>query len=154
MKNSIKKIVFYLIFSLLSINVFSKDIKPYDDNEFSSTAHDIRRFEIICLGSMPFVVFDSVLIYSSYKWAKNDFEGSFPNPFTAKSNLSNEEMKNILITSAAICVTIAVTDLVINIIKKNKTKGLETKEILILPEELNPPIQQMQEQKESDNAVF
>lgn len=139
MKNKLKKIIFSSLFFLLTICAYCEnDPKPYTSQEFSQTSKDIRRFEIITLGSMPFITFDTILIYSTIQWGKTGFEGSFPNPFTAKNNLSNQEMTGILLTSMGISLTIAVVDLIINRVKRSRIEASQQKNILILPEELNP----------------
>lgn len=141
-KFNFKKIfLFIILLSIISSVSFAEnEPKPYTEDEFPQYAKDIRRFEIITFGSLPFVVFDSVLVYSGIKWSSNNFEGSFPNPFSVKSGLSKEEMTGVLLTSLGISLCIALTDFIINKVKDNKNQINEKKEILILPEELNPPI--------------
>lgn len=147
MKSFKKFFLFFILLFIFSFNSFAdQQAKPYSNEEFSQTAKDIRRFEIITLGSLPFITFDAVLVYSGIKWSKNDFQGSFPNPFSAKSSLSNEEMTGIILTSLGICLGIAITDLVINIVKRNQNQVQEQKQILILPEELNPSVETIQEE--------
>lgn len=100
---------------------------------------DARRFEIISLGSMPFVMLDCSLVYSGYKCVVNNFDTSYFNVFSS-TNYSTDEIKGLLITSASIAVGIAVTDLVINLIRRNKTKKTETLDtIKIAPVDLNLP---------------
>lgn len=137
MKNQfIKKTFFILVFSLIGCSVFCQNTpKPYEDGEFSQTSKDIRRFEIITLGSLPFVTFDTIIVYSGIKWYQNDFNGGFPNPFTAKNSFSQDEMKNIIITSVGISFSIAITDFIINKIKQNKNSQQLKKNIIIEPEE-------------------
>lgn len=139
MKSNLKKIILIniLIFSIFSLNA-ENNPKPYGDDEFSQTSKDIRRFEIITLGSMPFITFDTILIYSGIQWGKSGFEGTMPNPFTAKNYLTNEEMTGIILTSMGISLTIALVDFIINRVKRNKIEAQNQKNILILPEELNP----------------
>lgn len=151
--NNCKKIFFSIVLlSIFSSLCFSQnEPKPYSDDEFPSYSKDIRRFEIITLGSLPFIVFDSVLVYSGIKWSSNNFEGAFPNPFSAKSGLTKEEMTGVLLTSLGISLCIAITDLIINKVKANKNNSLEQKTILILPEELNPPINNENFKTEDDS---
>ena len=78
----ILKIVFFsFIFNFCS-PLFCEDTtpKPYTDEEFSQVAKDIRRFEIITLGSMPFVTLDTMLVYSGIKYFEtNKFISPFAN---------------------------------------------------------------------------
>lgn len=134
-------VLFILLSAFININLFSQNQpKPYDNQEFPQYANDIRRFEIISFGSLPFVMLDSVLIYSTIKWGLNNFHGGFPNPFTAKNSFSTQEMTGIILTSIGISLCIAITDLIINQVKRKKTQQFQQKQILVLPEELNPPV--------------
>lgn len=142
MKSVNKKIIifiFSLVFVSFSLNAQNTP-KPYSDDEFSQTAKDIRRFEIISLGAIPFITFDAILIYSTIQWGRSNFEGGFPNPFSAKNYLSQDEITGIILTSIGISIGIAITDLIINKIKRNKIDQQQKKNILILPEEMNPII--------------
>jgi hypothetical protein len=84
-----KLIAKILIFSLLlntALPVFSEDTtpKPYEDDELPQTLKDIRRFEIITIGALPFVTLDATLAYSTYRYAKNDFDSAYqPDIFSA-----------------------------------------------------------------------
>ena len=91
------------------------------------------------------------MVYSGIKWSSNNFEGAFPNPFSAKSGLTKEEMTGVILTSLGISICIAITDLIINKVKANKNNSLEQKTILILPEELNPPINNENSKIEDDS---
>lgn len=126
-KSTVAKI---LIFSLL-INVispiFAEDTTPlpYDENAMPQTLKDLRRFEIITLGSLPFVTLDAGIVYSGIRWANNGFDANYsPNPFGI-SNYSTEEQMGILLTSVGISVGIALTDYIINLIKRSKKKKQE-----------------------------
>lgn len=126
-----KTLCILIIFSIFTLSFAQNTPKPYSDDEFSQTFKDIRRFEIITLGAIPFVTFDTIWIYSSIQ------AGSVTNPFTAKNNLSSDEIKTVILTSVGISLGIAITDLIINLIKRKKIDN-SPKNILILPEELNP----------------
>ena len=96
--------------------------KPYDDKEFPQTLKDIRRFEIITIGALPFVTLDTSLAYSTYRYARNDFDSAYKPDIFSASSYTQEEQKGIILTSVGICVGIGLTDLVVQIIKRSSKK--------------------------------
>lgn len=145
--NKSLKFIFILIFALISAtSLFSQEShepKPYSDEEFSQVTLDLRRFEIITFGSMPFVTLDTILIYSTIKWGQNGFTGSFPNPFasSSESGYSNREVIGIICTVVSVSLLIGLTDYIYHVIKRNNTISntvIQQDKIYVLPEELNP----------------
>ena len=146
---------FYRLISFLIILAFlspaysatsSTTPEPYHDNEFPQFLKDIRRFEIVTLGALPFVSIQTTLTYSTFQYVNHDFSSAyFPNPFAA-SSYSQDEQVGLLLTSLGICVGIGLTDLIIQLVKRNKSR----KRSLILdsdlmitpvePEEKNKPL--------------
>jgi len=140
MKKS-KLILKIVLFSLL-INVvnplFAEDTTPlpYKKNEFPQGLKDLRRFEIISIGALPFVTINTSLVYSGIRYGKHGFSQEYaPNPF-AVSTYTAEEQREILLTSLAISVGIGLTDYIIQLIKrnkKNKQRELEREDLYIIP---------------------
>lgn len=138
-----KKIIFFtVLFSLLSSSfpVFSETPEPYQKDEFPGILHDIRRAEIITLGSMPFITFSATLGYSFGKYASHNFDSSyFVNPFssTDENSFSTDEQIGILLTSLGISAGIGLTDFIVHTIKRNnrqkKLKKQKNTEIQITP---------------------
>ena len=97
---------------------------------------DLRRFEIITLGSLPFVTLDAGIVYSGIRWANNGFDSAYsPNPF-ATSTYSTEEQIGILLTSIGISISIGLTDYIINLVKRSNKKNREkllNQSIIITP---------------------
>ena len=125
MKN--KLISKILIFSLLlcsAMPAFSEDTtpKPYDEDEFPQTLKDIRRFEIVTIGALPFVTLDTTLAYSTFRYARNDFNEAYKPDIFSSSSFNQEEQKGIILTSVGICLGIGVTDLVVQLIKRSVSK--------------------------------
>ncbi|MCR4742061.1 MAG: hypothetical protein K5866_04215 [Treponema sp.] len=120
-----KSILVILLISLFSLNLFADDSststspKAYDDDEFPQALLDLRRFEIITLGSMPFVMLDTTLAYSAYKYASGQ-SSSFN--FLSSSEYDNDETKKIILTSLGISASIGLTDFIVRIIKRSKAK--------------------------------
>ena len=129
MKKSIAKIlIFTLLFNICS-PIFSAttstEPKEYTEDEFPQALHDLRRFEIVSLGALPFVTLNSTLVYSGVKYVQNDFNPAYaPNPFAPKSEsgFTTEEQVGILLTSLGISVGIGLTDFIIRSVKRNSKK--------------------------------
>ena len=65
---------------------------------------------------MPFVTLDTMLVYSGIKYFEtNKFISPFAN--AADGGYTKEEQKKLLLTSLGISVGIAVTDLIVQIVK-------------------------------------
>lgn len=140
------KITFFLIilFSFFNSPLFcdssSTTAKPYNSEEFPQGLKDLRRFEIITLGSMPFVMMDVNFVYAGIKVA-NGSSSSY-NPFNTSSYTEDEQVKLIL-TSLGISTCIGLTDFVVQKIKqsfankKSKTPT-ENNSILVVPIEDDP----------------
>lgn len=138
-----KKLIFFtILISLLasSVPIFSETAEPYAKDEFPSILYDIRRAEIITLGSMPFITFSATLGYSFGKYAAHDFDSSyFVNPFssTDENSFSTDEQIGILLTSLGISAGIGLTDFIVHTVKRNnrlrKLKKQKNTEIQINP---------------------
>lgn len=138
-----KNIIFFtVLISLLSSSfpVFSETPEPYQKDEFPGILHDIRRAEIITLGSMPFITFSATLGYSFGKYASHNFDSSyFVNPFssTDENSFSTDEQIGILLASLGISAGIGLTDFIVHTIKRNnrqkKLKKQKNTEIQITP---------------------
>ena len=118
--------ILFLVFSIFTSTVYceSSTAEPYTEEEFPETLHKLRRFEIITLGSMPFVSLDVSLGFSTYKLASGK-SSSFINPFSSSSSetaYTEDEIKGIIITSLAISLGVGVSDFIVNQIKENKAK--------------------------------
>ena len=139
-----KRIVTIVLFSLV-INLFSPfslfaedtTAAPYEDSEFPQFLHDLRRFEIISLGALPFVTLDASLVYSGIRYAQNDFSSEYMPSLMSSSSFSSDEQIGIVLTSLGISVGIGLTDFLIRFIKrtseKNKKAIVDEDSIRILP---------------------
>ena len=129
---NIKKssVLFFVLFSLCSSGIFgqsnqtkSTDPEPYNQNEFSQALQDLRRFEIITLGSMPFVTMDTAIVFNGIKFATGKSQTFNP---LATADYSPQEMKTVILTSLCISAGIGITDFVIRVIKRNiKSKDVD-----------------------------
>ena len=136
--------VFFSLLIVLSFSTFADDLTisdavPYDTKMIPQWVKDVRRGEIITLGSWPFTTLLVSLSYSMGMFAIHDWDSSyFRNPFSSSGEgYTYSEIKGILLTSAAISVGIGVTDLIVNIIKceraKKKRNAEQLKNITITP---------------------
>ena len=137
-KSFIVKIILASLLLNLCLPAFSEDTtpKPYKTDEFPQTLKDIRRFEIITLGALPFVTLDTTLAYSTYRYAKNDFNDAYKPDIFSSSSFSQDEQRGIILTSAGICLGIGLSDLVVQIIKRNtkkRKKQINYDDIAVIP---------------------
>lgn len=129
--------------SLCADDLNISDAEPYNEKTMPQWVKDMRRGEIVTLGSWPFTTLMVSFSYSFAMFAYHDWDGSyFRNPFSSSGDgYSFNELKGILLTSAAISVGIGVTDLVWQIVKRERAKkkrnAEQLKNITITPVESN-----------------
>ena len=129
--------------SLFADDLTISDAEPYNQKTIPQWVKDMRRGEIITLGSWPFTTLMVSLSYSLGMFAIHNWDSSyFRNPFSSSGEgYSFNEIEGILLTSAAISVGIGVTDLIVQIVKREKIKkkknAEQLKNITITPVESN-----------------
>lgn len=110
----------------LTLPAFSEETdttpEPYKDEEFPQGLKDLRRFEIITLGSMPFVTLDTSLVYSGIRYAQHDFDSAYKPSLFSSSSYSQDEQIGIILTSLGISVGIGLTDYIVQVVKRNNKK--------------------------------
>ncbi len=123
-KSLIARILLFSLFINFSLPAFAEDTspKPYSDDEFPKTLKDIRRFEIITIGALPFVTLDTTLAYSTYRYAKNDFDDAYKPDIFSSSSFTQDEQKGIILTSVGVCIGIGITDLIVQLVKRSSKK--------------------------------
>ena len=147
--------VFFLFFSIQ--NCFAQsDTKnttpePYKEEEFSQGLKDLRRFEIITLGAMPFITLDSAIVYNGYKYATGKAEKFNP---LATADYSQKEMEKIIVTSLCISAGIGLSDYVINLIKRHITIKKQQMEDSNIKIEENPDAIKIPLPQEEDTGDF
>ena len=141
-----KKIVLlFMLFSLAGAVCFSQNSSNNDSNtnstaqnekfdkDFPQWAKDLRRTEIITLGSLPFVTIWTTVLYSLTVY------GEMTNPMDRNtSSFTEDDQWKIIGFSLGTCAALGVTDLVISLIKRhsNESKAKKTfkyREIQITP---------------------
>ena len=123
-KRLIAKILLLSSFFNFNLPAFSDDStpKPYEDDEFPQTLKDIRRFEIITIGALPFVTLDTTLAYSTYRYARNDFDEAYKPDIFSSTSFTQDEQKGIILTSVGISIGIGITDLIVHLIKRSSKR--------------------------------
>ena len=148
-----KKIAFLIFFvSLFSVfPVYAEDTKvsrtpdPYGAEEFKQWQKDLRRFEIITFGALPFV---SLLSFWAYDIGRSIAHKGDPayNPWPLKDakiavKLTEKEQLGVFLTAVGISLGVAIIDLTHRSIKRANAKKLEEKNeepaILLIPIEEN-----------------
>lgn len=131
--NRIKSISYKLICIFVLLTIFispafcdSTTPEAYDMEEIPQSLQDLRRFEIISLGAMPFVMMDTTLVYSSYRYVKNDFSSDFrPTPFPTGKSFSSDEQVKLVLTSLGISAAVGLTDFIFRHIKRSSNRKAE-----------------------------
>ena len=164
-----KKIAFLIFFvSLFSVfPVYAEDSNvsrtpdPYGAEEFKQWQKDLRRFEIITFGALPFV---SLLSFWAYDIGRSIAHKGDPayNPWPIKDakiavKLTEKEQRNIFFTAVGISLGVAIIDLTYRSIKRANAKKLEEKNeeeaILLIPIEENKSEEtKTSKTEESDDA--
>lgn len=164
-----KKIAFLILFvSLFSVfPVYAEDTTvsrtpdPYGAEEFKQWQKDLRRFEIISFGALPFV---SLLSFWAYDIGRSIAHKGDPayNPWPIKDakvavSLTEKEQLGIFLTAVGISLGVAIIDLTYRSIKRANAKKLEEKNeeeaILLIPIEENKSEEtETSKTEESDDA--
>ncbi|AAS11570.1 hypothetical protein KP612_03545 [Treponema denticola] len=164
-----KKIAFLIFFvSLFSVfPVYAEDTKvsktpdPYGAEEFKQWQKDLRRFEIITFGALPFV---SLLSFWAYDIGRSIAHKGDPayNPWPLKDakiavKLTEKEQLGVFLTAVGISLGVAIIDITYRSIKRANAKKLEEKNeepaILLIPIEENKSEEtETSKTEESDDA--
>ena len=132
-------LLFAVSFSLFAQTEPTVKVEGYKKGETTpSWLKNLRRAEIVSLGSLPFTTLSVTLGYSLIKGFGNGFADGVPNPLQKdKSGFSTKEQLGIFFTSIGISLFIGVTDYIVSTIKDKKSEK-----------------QQMQAQEEQNQAVI
>jgi hypothetical protein len=97
--------------------------EEYDKQEFSPFLRDLRRAEIIMLGTLPLTLFLSLEVYDFYRYADHDWDRAYaPWPFRAPGAepYSRNENLGVFIGALSASLLIAVADYTVGKIKANR----------------------------------
>ncbi|MBN1647429.1 MAG: hypothetical protein JW874_05295 [Spirochaetales bacterium] len=105
------------------------DHKPeeYSDDEFPVWLRDLRRGEIIAIGSFPFTFFVSQLAYGFYRYYDHDFDANYSPSFLMGSGstaaYTDDEKRKIIVISLCLSAGMALVDFIIGKLKHDKKPG-------------------------------
>jgi hypothetical protein len=107
-------LAFLFVSTLSAADTSTPVAVPYGPAEFPDWQKDLRRAEIISFGSLPFVTFFASIYYEVFRYYTHDQqEGYLPWIFKDSDTaieMSEDEQKMIILTSAGISVGVAVVD--------------------------------------------
>ncbi len=95
--------------------------EEYDPDEFPLWAHDLRRYEVVAVGTYPITFFATSLIYDFSMYAASDFNPAY----SMGSQRDGRDIAIIVGTAACVSLIIATVDLIINVNKRNRQEPVE-----------------------------
>ena len=95
--------------------------EPYTEDEFPQWSKDLRRAEIVSLGTIPFAAVTVTMAYGGYQYATGK-TSSFPNPLSRDNSYSKEEIFKLVGVSAGIGLTVGIVDFAINYSRRKKAE--------------------------------
>ena len=128
--HKIRRFLAILLIFTFSFSLFANSLQPtvkiegYKEGEKNpSWLKNLRRAEIVSLGSLPFTTLSVSLGYSLFKGFGNGFSNGIPNPLAKdKNGFSTDEQLGIFFTSLGISLLIGVTDYIVSSVKDKKTE--------------------------------
>ena len=95
--------------------------EEYDPAEFPMWTHDLRRFEIVTVGSFPITFFATSLVYDLSTYAAHKWDPAY----AMGTQRTNRDIAVIMATAAGVSLTIATVDMIINVRKRNRQEAAE-----------------------------
>jgi hypothetical protein len=130
-------VIFFLLLTTAAFILHAQTNTTNTNNNFFDLSgspqwvRDMRRWEIVAFGTIPFAMFTATFGMDMYRWYNAngmDFSdnGRKYAPWPLKSagaiSMESHEMEQTLIIAASLCVTVAFTDLVITLIKRSNAR--------------------------------
>lgn len=101
---------------LVQVSAQKIDYEPYQKNEFPQWAQDLRRFEIVFFGTMPFSFLYTSMGYSLYRYGAHKWDPSFAPAILGNKTpqiLTNSEKFEIVYTALSVSFTVALMDFIL-----------------------------------------
>lgn len=89
---------------------------PYEELEFPSWAHDVRRFEVVFFGAVPLTYILTSLVYDFSLYASHDFDTEYG----MGTQRSQDDLRFMLAVTVSLSAGIALTDWVVGRARKNR----------------------------------
>ncbi len=128
-----RKIAIIILFFFINSLIFSaddayKDLIPeeYDKSEFPQGLRDLRRAEIILVGSYPFSLLFTKIGMDVYDYASNGFDSKYaPSLFGGSSNIdrTSSDPEKVLLTALCVSAGVVLIDFIIGKVKKGKSQS-------------------------------
>ena len=119
-----KLLVIVLCICTISMPLFGEVAEPedYGEDEFPQFLKDLRRLEIILLGSLPFSLFVSLETYDIYRYISYGGAPEYqPWPFRTQGvGYSREEALGVLFSALTVSLILSIADLIIGKIRNAK----------------------------------
>jgi len=123
-------LIIFLIFFSAGV-CFGQTVKapvpaPYEKNEFPGWMQDLRRGEIILIGSFPLSMFLSYEFYDIYRYFSNNLQSAYrPWPFRTYDAVPYNGAENIgiIVSAVSLSIAVAVADYLIGKLTENKNSG-------------------------------
>ena len=122
-----KKLFIVSVLLICSVSLLSAQQLPpeeplmpeeYDPVEFPQWARDLRRFEVISVGSFPITFLFTSLLYDFSLYAMNDFSPEY----SMGTQRSRTDLSIIIGAAAGASLLVAAADLIILSVKRNKAE--------------------------------
>jgi hypothetical protein len=121
-------VAFCLLAALTSVSV-AQELPPdeslvpeeYNPEEFPMWTHDLRRFEVVSIGSFPITFFATSLAYDFSTYASHGWDPMY----SMGTQRENRDIAIIMGTAAGLSLSIATIDMIINIRKRNRRDAEE-----------------------------
>lgn len=104
---------------------------PYEKDEFPGWMQDLRRGEIILIGSFPLNMFLSYEFYDIFRYFSNNLESSYrPWPFRTYDAVPYNSAENIgiIVSAVSLSLVIAAADYLIGKLIENRNKPRDNDE--------------------------
>lgn len=142
-----KKIFCFLLFSFILISSSFSETdedyenrlpEKYEEDEFHPILRDLRRAEVILIGSYPLAVLVSMISLDLYDYAASGFDSALA-PFSGQGSARTvDDTKRILLTALCISAAVTITDFIIGKVKAKKANEKKHKNYSRPPTEESP----------------
>lgn len=118
---------FLLWFAVGVVAVSAQSLPPeelpeeYDPSEFPLWTQDLRRFEVITVGTFPVTYLFASLIYDFSIYADSNFNSQY----SLGSQRSSRDIGIIIGSAGAVSFVLATIDLLINLNRRNRQEAIE-----------------------------
>lgn len=120
MKNKLISLI--ILISLCSTLLIAQEqndvVVPYKLEEFPQWSLDLRRAEIITVGSFPLSFMLTALAYDFVQMASTGFDGSV----SFGSSRDQDDIEKLLIISGSVALTVGLTDFIIHQVKRSRSE--------------------------------